>query len=158
MKVRDIDEVKQEVDAIQNDGKSIDKKIKNLVIGLRRWGINTDNSCEGHLLEGLGLVGGLGFPWVDFPIEQARDVALLLLDYNFEHPIKSTWVLKPYGGFMRLQPEHHHWWRLGAMQKEAEKFTKFLFQLCEGWWEERYGEEIKKYLEGKYAVHRASVG
>jgi len=46
MKLRDLEEVKREVEEIRDEsGKRVDEKIKPLVIGLRRWGINTEFSC-----------------------------------------------------------------------------------------------------------------
>ena len=73
MKPKSLDKIKKEVDGMKDKlGKSVDTGIRDLVIGLRRWGINTSQSCEGHEDEGHP------YPWVSIPYNQAEEISKLV--------------------------------------------------------------------------------
>ena len=131
MKTRSLREVIDEVEAIRDKlGKPIDPAIKSLVIGLRRWGIKTKQSCEGH------RDCDIPYPWIEVPINQAEDVAKLVAWQN--RPIlpdkqenRSTWVLKP-SSSLRLMPENRNR-PLEEMQADAIEFGSFLQNLPSNW-------------------------
>lgn len=126
MKLKDLKQVKAEVDAIRDGlGKPIDPKVKPLVIGLWRWGIRTDFSCQGHTTHGHS------FPWVTIPYSQARRVADLVGRQNRSvlmngRKNKNIWVLRP-GRALFLQPEKIK--SLRQLQRDAETFGNFLQKL-----------------------------
>ncbi|MDP2864370.1 MAG: hypothetical protein Q8N73_01780 [bacterium] len=117
MKCRNLEEVRREVETIKDRlEEPIDSKIKDLVIGLRRWGIKTEASCQGHLLKGLP------YPWVDVSWESTKDLAKLVG--------LRTWVIKPFSTFVRLIPESkgERWniFKLLRLQRDTIAFGKFL--------------------------------
>ena len=126
MEPRNLEEVIQEVAAMRDgNNQPVEDKIKDLVIGLRRWGINTENSCQGHF-------NFYRFPWVHISRKNPEDLnKLATLVLAWRNPLKSHWVLKPFGSFWQLQPESPRWWKLWKFQKEAMDFGKFLQELKE---------------------------
>lgn len=135
MKSRSIDEAKQEVEVMRSgEGSPVDERIKPLVIGLRCWGIQTGNSCEGHL---GGCGHGFPYPWVDTVVEDAEKVIKMVRRWNIEKlqtlPIEEVnlWIIKPYAGFLRIMPENAEHQELKAMQEDAIEFGQFLQGLTE---------------------------
>lgn len=134
MKLRDLKEVKKEVEAIRDKfGEPIDKKIKDLVVGLRRWGIITEGSCQGHFFHGFP------YPWIDVSWESLEDLAHIVGLHWWNIPVgggkepavaKKSWVIKPFGTFVRLIPESkgERWniFKLLRLQRDAIAFGKFL--------------------------------
>jgi len=131
MKPKNIQEIKRQVDALRDGmGKPIDSKIKPLVIGLWRWGIKTDMSCQGHKPDGYP------FPWVTVFHSQAKRVARVVAWQN--RPIlcngrknKNHWVLKPGGYTFQLRPERIK--GLRQLQRDAITFGEFLQGLPDTW-------------------------
>ena len=141
MKPRNLGEVRREVENMRDAiGQPVEEKIKPLVIGLRRWGIDTDSSCQGHLIHGFR------YPWVDIPYEdffedseqirsqrvQARRTQELMKAWQIKS--KNSWILdwifRPHG-FLRLMPQNRSRWKLRKMQKDVIEFGKFLQELPE---------------------------
>jgi len=127
MKTRNLEEVRKEVGDLRDAcGEPIDEKIKELVIGLRRWGIKTLMSCEGHMGHGCP------YPWVDVSWDNLEDAARLLSVWwsGKEHRVPAAdqprWVMKPFAGMIRLFPEDKHSRDLEVLQEEAVAFGKFL--------------------------------
>lgn len=132
MKPRNLEEVKKEVDRLRDKlDLEIDEKIKDLVIGLRRWGIETTASCEGH------SDGGLPYPWVDIdPTDLARIAKILPhwwfgKDKNLPASDQPRWIIKPFAGVIRILPEDKRSRSLEEMQEDAIAFGKWLQQLPE---------------------------
>lgn len=129
MILKDLKKIREEVDAVRDGlGKPIDSKIKPLVIGLWRWGIKTDMSCQGR------VSNGFPFPWVTVFHSQARRVADLVARQN--RPVlrsgrknKNMWVLKPCGRVFYLQPEKVK--SLAQLQRDVIVFGEFLQNLPE---------------------------
>lgn len=129
LKPRDLTQVRAEVEQIKDRlGKEIDAKIRDLVIGLRRWGINTLGSCEGHQ-------DALPYPWVDIDPKDIQKAAIILShwwpgrDENRPAADVPRWVLKPFAGIVRIIPEDKHSRKLEEMQEEAMRFGKWLQEL-----------------------------
>ena len=95
----------------------VDSKIAPLVNALRRRGIRTLHSCEGHLTPR----GNLSFccPQVDFPAKDAAKLPAIPVDWKLEPA--------PWGdpGVVRLRPKEDAETadELSRMQNEAETFT-----------------------------------
>lgn len=129
--MRNLKEVKKEVAQMRDSlGMGVDPKVKELVIGLRRWGINTLGSCQGHHNRASS------FPWVDVPIKQARLLAKIVSWQNRPNlpngkPNVNTWVLRP-GANIRLFPDNRQR-PLEEMQKDAIEFGLFLQNLPDDW-------------------------
>lgn len=131
MKTRCLEEVKKEVGSFQDRlGKSIEPKIEDLVIGLRRWGIATKASCEGHKERGCS------YPWVDVPAKEAVRLSKLV---SWQNRPKlpggkdnlNIWVLRP-GADIRLIPANRER-PLEKMQEDAVEFGLFLQNLSDDW-------------------------
>jgi len=121
IKPRKIAEVRTEVHRlIDGKGLKIDPSIKDLVIGLRRWGVRTDASCEGHENWGEPL------PWVDFPLTDAGRVGKLLTYWFATRQNKPDWVFVPYGSGRWLRMEPYNKKDLKTMQKDARALGRFL--------------------------------
>lgn len=138
MKTRSLEEVRAEVQAMD-----LEPGIKDLVIGLRRWEVDTDTSCQGHVDEGLG------FPWVLIPAHYIEKVGWLVCAFSFQHPLDNPWVLKPLGCLWMLQPENHYGLTLEEMRNQARKLGEFLQNLPETWPEENLGAEALQRFRGK---------
>lgn len=125
MEPRNIEEVRREVEETKDRlGKPVDQKIKELVIGLRVWGIYTEGSCEGHTDRRMP------FPWVDVPYEQAEEAAKLVAWQNRPvlmngEPNDNFWVIKP-GSALRIIPENLTGAPLERLQEQAREFGQFL--------------------------------
>ena len=126
MKPRNLDEVRKEVEAMKDSkGEPVDEKIKDLVIGLRRWGIKTEFSCEGHLDHGLP------YPWIDILRGNLEDVSRILgvwwsgKDTQLPADDNPRWVIRV-AATVRLIPEHKDITPLQILQEEAVAFGKFL--------------------------------
>ena len=141
---RNIDEVKKEVEGLRDGtGKPIDELIKPLVIGLRMWGFQTQNSCQGHFKCLLGYLRKIWYrirrvylswesyeclPWAQIVIKDPAEAIRLkkilaewqgnwiLVDLHTEDNI---WLLRPKG----------RWWELRKKQREALNLGLFLQQL-----------------------------
>jgi len=131
MRPRDLGRVCKEVEAMRDScGEPVDKKIKDLVIGLGRWGVKTEASCQGHFFHGFP------YPWIDILWESLEDLTRLiglhwwhLSEGGLKEPAsgQSSWVIKPIGGTsLRMMPEDKGRWKLRRLQKEAMGFGKFL--------------------------------
>jgi hypothetical protein len=70
--VRDITVLRRKAAAI----KDLDKGIKDLLIGLWRWGVETEESCEGHVFRLIP------FPFVRFPDKDKENVETILRAYG----------------------------------------------------------------------------
>ncbi|OIO47065.1 MAG: hypothetical protein AUJ31_00515 [Parcubacteria group bacterium CG1_02_39_15] len=135
MKLRDLEEVKREVEEIRDEsGKRVDEKIKPLVIGLRRWGINTEFSCQGHRRSKSEV---LSFPSVEISPKDYKKVKKLISAFGGNSWIlkKERWSTKE--GIpkitLRLVPRNKNGRKLIRMQKDAIEFGKFLQELPEDW-------------------------
>lgn len=129
MRPRDLEEIRKEVEAIRDSkGEPVDEKIKDLVTGLRRWGIGTESSCEGHLDHGLP------YPWIDIPRGNLEDVSRILgvwwsgKDKQLPAENNPRWVIR-IAGTIRLIPENKDAASLQVLQEEAIAFGKFLQQI-----------------------------
>jgi len=108
----------------------IDPKIRALVIGLRRWGINTVMSCQGH-------DRGFPFPWIDISSKDTDKLLVICGWYNvLKRPFLETikWVILPMtfpsGKIsIRLLPKGEE--SLEKLQESAIEFGKFLQKLPE---------------------------
>ena len=127
MRPRDLEKVRKEVERIRDRLEMpIDPKIKDLVIGLRRWGIETTASCEGHLNHGYP------YPWVDIDRKDlekiTRIVGIWWSGKDKDHPAtdQTRWVIKPFATFVRIVPEDKKSRSLKEMQKDAVAFGKYL--------------------------------
>lgn len=139
MRPRNLQEVRKEVEAMRDTkGEPVEKKIKDLVIGLRRWGIKTEASCQGHFFHGFP------FPWIDVSWESLEELAHLvglhwwnLSEGGKREPAsgKPSWVIKPIGTFLRIIPENKGRWKLRKLQKEAIGFGKFLQDIPENFFD-----------------------
>lgn len=127
---RPLDEVRREVAAAKDRlGMSVDKGIRNLVVGLRAWGVDTDASCEGHRNHGAP------FPWVDVPRRHTRRLLLLVSLWNSVAPAderrgkakwrEREWVILPISSLIRLVPGDRGR-PLKEMQRRAGGFGCFL--------------------------------
>ncbi len=131
MEVRNLKEVIKEVKQISDSQETpIEKGIIDLVIGLRRWGIRTIQSCEGHKDDERS------YPWVWVPISQARRVCRLVTWQNRPKLSKTKknrnfWILRP-GCSLLLIPENRNR-SLGKMRQEAKEFGLFLQKLPSNW-------------------------
>jgi len=137
MKPRNLEEVRKEVERIRDKmGMPIDPKIKELVIGLRRWRIETLGSCEGHLEEGLP------YPWVDIDPKDILRVAKIIAHWwsgkENLHPAtdQPRWVIKPFAGIIRIIPEDKKSRSLQEMQKDAIAFGRYLQQISKDYFKE----------------------
>jgi hypothetical protein len=121
-----LERARLEVEAIAATG--LDPVIRNLVIGLRRWGIRTTMSCQGHLNEGLP------YPWVTFLFPDIGKLARLIASWNYgrgrEAEIK--WVIRPAAVEAYLLPEEKEK-PLTVLQEEAEKLGHWLIELPDDW-------------------------
>lgn len=133
MKPRNLKEVRKEVESM-NDTRNIgvDGKIKDLVIGLRRWGIETTASCQGHPFP----FWSPSYPWINVAPESLEDLVYLIGWWNNPPDgrgsptvVKSIWGIIPAGTFLRIVPEGQRWWKLRRFQKEAMEFGRFLQQI-----------------------------
>ena len=139
MRPRNLEEVRREVEGMRDAmGEPIDEKIKDLVIGLRRWGIKTEASCQGHFFHGFP------YPWIDVSWESLEDLAHLVGLYWWNlseggkiEPAsgKPSWVIKPIGIFLRIIPEDKGRWKLRKLQKEAIGFGRFLQEIPENFFD-----------------------
>lgn len=140
MRPRDLEAVREEMRlldvSLAAEGAFIDPKIRDLVIGFRRWGVETIESCQGH----WNWRHNLHYPWVGCDEKSLEIVAALLAPYlhyyRVEHLGKEnsrgwypTWVIKPFFGTFWILPERHEWWRLPWLQKDAVLFGKWLQEL-----------------------------
>lgn len=126
-KTRPLAEVAAEVDQIRgSDGNPIDAGIRSLVIGLRRFGIRTVMSCEGHHDANF-----FSFPYVDV---DKRDIALLMdllrrqnhLCVDGKSKEQNWWVILSYFIHeVRIIP-HDLRRPLAQLQRDAEEFGHFL--------------------------------
>jgi len=136
MKTRNLEEIREKVEQIRDEqGKPIDEKIKELVVGLQYCGIDTVVSCEGHLDHGFP------YPWVAVPYYFAEKLAKVVGWQN--SPMirngvqnENTWVIRPNIN-LRLMPEDRNL-LLEELQKRAIEFGIFL-QTC--------GEKTKSRLK-----------
>jgi len=127
--MKELTEVRREIEAINDSmGLPIDQKIKDLVIGLRRWGIETVMSCEGH-------ENGLKYPWIDVDIGSVEKLVEILgvwwkKESDCDQP---RWLIKSHaGGMVRIIPEDKRTRSLQEMQEDAKNFGRFLQEIPEG--------------------------
>ena len=127
--MKKLEQVKKEVENIKDSlGKPIDPKIKDLIVGLRRWDIETLMSCEGH-------EDGLKYPWVDVDLgsieKLARIISIWWKDKGDNVPASDQprWLMKVFAGMVRIIPENKDTRTLQEMQEDAENFGKFLQEI-----------------------------
>lgn len=156
MKTRDLKRVRREVEKMRSgEGTPVDEKIKSLVIGLRRWDVQTENSCEGHLSYGCGLP----YPWVDVAMEDAQKAVMAVRGYNIgklqeEGTTRANlWIIKPYAGFLRIMPDNAKDQSLKEMQEDAIRFGKFLQELSED-----NGDEWRRRRYSRWQRRRDCLG
>ena len=104
-----------------------DPKIRDLVIGFRRWGIKTTNSCEGHQF------GGYPYPWIRIKLDSTLKATRIIGMWNYgvlNNPIK--WLIKP-AYEPEIMPDNKVYLvpeggiaSLEWLQEEAQKFGKWL--------------------------------
>jgi len=130
MKTRDLEEVRREVEEIRDESGKVDAKIKPLVIGLRRWGVNTEFSCQGHK---RSKTEALLFPSVTISLKDYRKVKKLISAFGGNSWIlkKENWVNEKGAQFsqMKLLPKNKDHRKLVRMQKDAIEFGEFLQEL-----------------------------
>ncbi len=115
----DLDKIRKEVEKVKDKkGMSVDPGIKELVIGLRYWGVKTIMSCEGHRKEGLP------YPWVRFKYESMEKVVKALY-WQYLAKSKVKWVIK-IKGMPMLVPEDKKEFNLKELQEGAVAFGKVL--------------------------------
>ena len=128
---RNLEEVMKEVEEIERKRKRrIDPKIKPLVRGLRRWGINTTMSCQGHYEK-------FPFPWVSIALKDVDKLLKICGWYNLQNKPKGNdirWVIFPMtfpSGevSIRLVPRGKE--PLEKLQESAIEFGKCLQKLPE---------------------------
>ncbi|MBZ9569478.1 hypothetical protein KJA16_00965 [Patescibacteria group bacterium] len=128
---RDLEEVMREVELMEiRKKRRIDPKIRDLVIGLRRWGINTGMSCQGDYER-------FPFPWIDISSKDTRKLLAICGWYNVQkRPFLETikWVILPMTWpsgkiSIRLVPRGEE--SLEKLQESAIEFGKFLQKLPE---------------------------
>jgi len=115
----------------------IDPKIKDLVMGLRVWGIETMRSCQGH--ENARL-----FPWVTIDFKDIRDAFRILCEWNYRlEPRKPIiWVIDPMGEPMIRPLADNH--TLEKIQEDAIKLGTFLQDLPQDFnWLEDFEDTIR---------------
>lgn len=156
MKPRDLRDVEVEVNEIDHSMTcedeecrevKIDKKIRPLIVALRRWRINTLESCEGHRIP-YGFRST--YPFVRFPIEDEPIVRKLMGVYQK----KDEWVIETTntGNYLLLhplikKPEEAGWagWKLfviphpflGTYQKAVKELTEWLQTIPEDFFEDK---------------------
>ncbi len=141
-KMKNLEEIRKEVELIVDKlGKPIEENIKELVIGLRFCGIETEQSCEGHSDRGAS------YPWVAIPYEFAEKLLKVVAWQNRPKlangsPNKNTWVIRP-GADLRLMPERKDL-PLKKLQKQALEFGLFLQNLSDDRFPEDWLETEKK--------------
>jgi len=126
-----VEQARQEVEAIRDRlGKPVDAKIQEFLVGLRRWGVETTMSCEGHYF------GGYQFPWVDITAESLPLAAtLLMLNYRRQQGHKPFWVIEP-TATPRIRTLKEGCLRLPFLKREAVRFGIFLQELPDNYLEE----------------------
>ena len=133
--VMTVEQARQEVEAILDQlGKPVDPKIKEFLIGLRRWGVETIMSCEGHYFNGYP------FPWVSITLESLPlAVKLLMLNYRRQPRYKPLCVIEPTAEpRIRTLKEGL---MLPFLQREVTRFGKFLQELPDNYLNEAWGHE-----------------
>lgn len=146
LKARDLREVVEEVnrldeEAIRDREKPIDAKIRDLVIGLRRWGIETHSSCQGHFYW-HPRCWGIMIPHVECPNTEGNldRAAELLAAYTYYYADQRAWdsalIIKPFFGQFSIRPERSAPWQLWSWQRKTMKFGKWLQGLPADYFEE----------------------
>ncbi|MDO8470578.1 MAG: hypothetical protein Q7S63_01215 [bacterium] len=126
--LRPLEEAVREVEDLDDSlpsGDKIDEGIKSLIIGLRRWGIETQASCEGDK-------ASLPYPYVDV---NESCLPLLVEAIRLYYAANSKgrgvwdphyqWVIRPFFGMVRMQPQDISR-LLTELQQEAREFGEFL--------------------------------
>ena len=129
MHARNLQEAIAEVQRIDQESlaaglEPIDPKIRDLVIGLRRWGFETLGSCQGHL-------DALAYPYVHLALGSDFNLLVkLILAWAYPDIWKnSPWVLKPFATMWRLMPQDISPGKLKENQKVVQRFGRFLQKL-----------------------------
>jgi len=129
--MKNLEGIAREVDSMRDrQDRPVEKKIRELLIGLRRCGIETEASCEGHLDHGFP------YPWVDIlPISLHMLLRVVAWQNRPGLPgglvNTNTWVIRP-GGVIRLIPEDKNL-PLEKLQDMAVEFGLFLQRLPDEW-------------------------
>ena len=133
----DVERIRKEVEAIEDKkGMPVDPKIKELVIGLRYWGVKIVMSCEGHRKRGLP------YPWVRFKYESMEKlVKALYWQYLSKNQIK--WVIK-IKGMPMLIPEDKKEFTLKELQEGAVAFGKLLQKQPESKFDKPFSKLFKE--------------
>ncbi len=140
MKPRNLEEVKREVKGLRDSlGMPVDAKIRDLVIGLRRWGVKTSMSCQGHY-------DRHPYPWVMVDIESPNDLfnlvqilAIWWQGKNLGHPRgpeSLSWVIEAGPKAVKIMPEDKRARNLEEMQNDAIEFGRYLQNLPEDYFKE----------------------
>ena len=111
------EEARREVEAFRDSlDKPVDRKIKEFLIGLRRWGVETVMSCEGHYRRGCP------FPWVSIKAE-SLPMAMELLRFR-----SNLWVVEPKAS-PRIRTSQGGRLRLPFLKRKVEDFGIFLQEI-----------------------------
>ena len=134
--MRKLAEVIKEVENIEaGEENLIDSGIKDLVIGLRRWEIETEFSCEGH-------EDGLKYPWVDVNPNSIENLVKVLGIWwrNKEDSVPACdqprWLIKSFSEIVMIFPEDKKIRSLEEMQEDAKSFGRFLQEIPDNFFEE----------------------
>lgn len=125
--IKDLSEIKKEVENMKDNlGIPVEPHIKDLVIGLRKFSIETISSCEGHDDENK-----LKYPWVDMNLSEASRVIKIIAWYNMKvltGKIQGiSWVILP-RNILRLIPTNRML-SLEELQKGAVMLGKKIQKL-----------------------------
>ena len=119
---KNLSEIKKEVENMKDNlGIPVEPHIKDLVIGLRKFNIETISSCEGH-----DDKNKLKYPWVDMNPSEAPKVIKIIAWYNMKvltGKIQGiSWVILP-RNILRLMPTNRNL-SLKELQKGAVMLGK----------------------------------
>ena len=113
--IKEVEEMKDKL------GKRLDSKIKDLVIGLRMLGIETLQSCEGH------LDWGNPYPWVMILSTNKNKVFQVVQWHNTKGRNRIFWVILPKGNHIIIMPAiQDEKFSLEELQESAVHFGKKL--------------------------------
>lgn len=121
--IKSRDEALQEVEEIEKDPTNLfpfDDHIKILVAGLRRFGILTEGSCDGHITEDKH-----NHPWISLP--NKNDIwHLMWLSWVWQQQKGLLWVIDRSFNALGFQPAPDATLTLARQQQDALNFGEFL--------------------------------
>jgi len=114
------DKVKREIEnAADAEGHGIDEGIKEPVIALNAFGINTGQSCEGH------TIGGMGAPWIRIEAPNEPEERFNGWNETFENVAQK--YNTPAEAVKRMDNMDAYWEAFHECEKngESEEFQKW---------------------------------